>query len=490
MCSVNEVDFDGAAQYMEKKSILLTGDACKKCNERKAEVVLRLRDAYCRECFLAAASHKFRSSLGKSKIVRPKDHVLVAFSGSQSSTAMLHLAHAGLNEGGHKRLLFTCSVVYIDEGAVLELSPCDRNKICTSVVQHVKKLKLPLYITTLDRSLGDSDDICYSYDDSTNNFDDNKEEQLKKLITSVQSLTGKIDLLHKVRNQLLLKIAKKLKCSKIFSADTAHHLAVKLLSNVALGRGAQLPLDVGFCDTRDPDVMLVRPMRDFMKKEVVFYNIFNKLESVFVPSLGTKMNPHASIQNLTETFVTDLQEDFPATVSTIFRTGDKLSMGSSTSQDECCVLCQAPMDTTTTTSSAVQATEFSRMISALGPLGFDSHSVGTLSNDISEHSDVEQTVLKSHKDKSDNGVKYSNTAALTPTRKNNSTCRENEGGCQCSRSSISITLPEAEACFCYGCRLIAREMETLEALPAEVICNIQQRLRYKEMRKEIEDFLL
>jgi hypothetical protein len=47
-----------------------------------------------------------------------------------------------------------------------------------------------------------------------------------------------------LRNQLLLKIATKLKCSKIFSADTAHHLAMKLLSNVALGRGAQLPLDI------------------------------------------------------------------------------------------------------------------------------------------------------------------------------------------------------------------------------------------------------
>jgi len=47
-----------------------------------------------------------------------------------------------------------------------------------------------------------------------------------------------------LRNHLLLKIAKKLKCSKIFSADTAHHLAVKLLSNVSLGRGAQLPLDI------------------------------------------------------------------------------------------------------------------------------------------------------------------------------------------------------------------------------------------------------
>jgi hypothetical protein len=32
--------------------------------------------------------------------------------------------------------------------------------------------------------------------------------------------------------------------------------------------------------------------------------------------------------------------------------------------------------------------------------------------------------------------------------------------------------------------------ETLDALPAEVICNIRQRRRFKEMRKEIEDFLL
>jgi len=32
--------------------------------------------------------------------------------------------------------------------------------------------------------------------------------------------------------------------------------------------------------------------------------------------------------------------------------------------------------------------------------------------------------------------------------------------------------------------------EKLEMLPAEVIFNIKERLRYKEMRKEIEDFLL
>jgi hypothetical protein len=98
------------------------------------------------------------------------------------------------------------------------------------------------------------------------------------------------------------------------------------------------------------------------------------------------------------------------------------------------------------------------MISALGPLGFSSHAVGTPSNEISEQSDVEKAVPKSHENKSDNGIKYYDTSALTPTRKSKGACQESKEGCQCSRSSVTVTLPEAEACFCYGCRLIAREM--------------------------------
>jgi cytoplasmic tRNA 2-thiolation protein 2 len=58
----------------------------------------------------------------------------------------------------------------------------------------------------------------------------------------------------------------------------------------------------GFCDTRDPDVMLLRPMRDFMKKEVVFYNVFNKLESVVIPSLGTKVNFFTSEKYISDVY--------------------------------------------------------------------------------------------------------------------------------------------------------------------------------------------
>jgi len=38
-----------------------------------------------------------------------------------------------------------------------------------------------------------------------------------------------------------------------------------------------------------------------MKKEVVFYNVFNKLESVFVPSLATKVTLLVILEKLIST---------------------------------------------------------------------------------------------------------------------------------------------------------------------------------------------
>ncbi|KAJ9593306.1 hypothetical protein L9F63_015126, partial [Diploptera punctata] len=425
MCSVNEDDLDGVSQCMVKESSeLKLGSICKKCNEKKADVVLRAKDAYCKDCFLTASTHKFRAALGKSKLVRPRDKVLIAFSGSQSSVALLHLVQTGLNGDNHKRLLFSCSVVYIDEGAVFGLSSTERKAICDEIVQHVKQTDIPVYITSLEKSLFDLEETNYfRYDTDQDYVNEQKEQKLKDCFSSRHSLTTRENLLELLRNRLLLKVAKHLKCTKIFTADTMSHLAVKLLTNVSLGRGSQLPLDVGFCDNRDADIMLLRPMRDFLKKEIVYYNVFNDLQSINIPSLGTKVKPNESIQKLTEKFVTDLQEDFPSTVSTIFRTGEKMSMNNVAHEaDETCALCQAPLDTDTIESSALQSTEFSRKVSALGPSGFDSTSIGTMN---------------------------------TPDEKPQ--CEES-ASCHCKENELAISRSDAESCLCYSCRLILREM--------------------------------
>ena len=41
---------------------------CKKCKVQRPVVNLRVRDAYCRDCFLTAVHHKFRATLGKHKV--------------------------------------------------------------------------------------------------------------------------------------------------------------------------------------------------------------------------------------------------------------------------------------------------------------------------------------------------------------------------------------------------------------------------------------
>jgi cytoplasmic tRNA 2-thiolation protein 2 len=100
-------------------------------------------------------------------------------------------------------------------------------------------------------------------------------------------------------------------------------LAITLLSGIATGRGMQLPADIGFRDATGSDIDIIRPMREFSREDVENYNSFHDFGFGFSrPSFSP--DPFSSIERLTESFVVGLQKDFPATIPTIFRTGDKL----------------------------------------------------------------------------------------------------------------------------------------------------------------------
>ena len=68
-----------------------------------------------------------------------------------------------------------------------------------------------------------------------------------------------------------------------------------------------------------------------------------------------------------------LQENFPATIPTVFRTGEKLQQASLTSttssstlEDSGCLLCDGLTDTSTEEPCALQATRFSKIVSERG----------------------------------------------------------------------------------------------------------------------------
>lgn len=86
---------------------------CRSCTN-PGLVMLQKKDIYCRSCFLVAETHKFRATLGKSKMMKPKDNVLVDFGGNHSSVALIHMLYCGMKEEHHKKILFNCKIIYID----------------------------------------------------------------------------------------------------------------------------------------------------------------------------------------------------------------------------------------------------------------------------------------------------------------------------------------------------------------------------------------
>ncbi|KAK7877569.1 hypothetical protein WMY93_031726 [Mugilogobius chulae] len=244
-------------------------------------VLLRVGDPYCRDCFHEYFIHKFRAMLGKNRIIFPGEKVLLAVSGGPSSCSMLHQVQQGLSVNAHKKLRFTPGIVFIDEGAVTGRSSDDRQKTNAELKTLFESTGFPFHIIPLERVLElptsvlirpdvSSSDGGSSYKEAVGKFDQKQScaappssqqqepadvlktqtVQLQQLLASVKTLTAREELLHMLRQHLLLHTARTEGYSKLMLGDNCTRLAVKLLSSISLGRGAQAALDTGFSDSR------------------------------------------------------------------------------------------------------------------------------------------------------------------------------------------------------------------------------------------------
>ncbi|XP_059172755.1 cytoplasmic tRNA 2-thiolation protein 2-like [Physella acuta] len=361
---------------------------CVKCNE-SGVLKIRLNDSFCKNCFQVYIVHKFRASIGKAKVIRSGEHVVVAFSGGINSAALLHLIQDGKSERAHKKLRFIPSLVYVDETSLLDVSDEERQTVRSSVTKLMLDSGFPTYITNLEQVLefekqqSTLDSMWQVHpSDGCSNIPMPTQSQsgrLKALITGLGSLSSAEDFIRNLRNQLLAAAARKLGVTKVLTAESATRLAVRILSDVAQGRGSQVSLNTGFSDERNGDVMFIRPVRDLNAKELAMYNSLFHVDSVFIPTITTKTDPGSSIERLTETFVMGLQEEFPSTVSNIKRTSEKLDLPDVKDSIKCC-LCQSPLDTDVGLASALNAIELSKQLSkSSGRTPVDGADVITLS---------------------------------------------------------------------------------------------------------------
>lgn len=341
----------------------------------------------------------------------------------------------------------------------MEKTSEERKMLQHKISEEIKASGFNGYAVSMNQILNEEDTLDIKpMDQEINNEHDN---QLRAILANLSDDTSRTDFLSQLRRRLLLSAARKLNCNKIFVADSSMDIATKVLGDVCLGRGAQLSTQANFCDARCADIKILKPMRDFTQQELVYYSKYHNISSVKSVESST---PATSIQTLARNFTTELESQFSGTISTVFRTADKISSRDNVQQsiEDDCALCDARLDFVSSDNevTAMRAIEVSKLVSSKCVNASSSNEENGESNCLSPHLNNEERC------------------------NNNAEC-----SCRTNRKS-QITAEDVLRHLCYSCRRIFRNSEILRTLPSPLLFAVQQRIALKNMREKISDFLL
>lgn len=460
MCSLTESALD--PEMRRREAVVGREVRCKKCGVEECSVSLRVRDTYCRECFLTAVHHKVRATLGKHKATRPGERVVVAASGGMSSTALLHILQQGFSTDT-KRLLFLPSVLYLEEGAVYGEEEEVRRARVAEVVAVLRVFGFPVHVALLESC--NQSAVSPVAEGKELVIDETAAAALAATFAGLRESSARQELLLQLRRAVLVRAAAELGSAKVFTGEHGTGLAVSLLAGVAGGAGGSLAHRTGFRDTRGP-VEVDRPMRDVSGKEVAVYAHLHRLATVERRSWATAAEPLASLHRLTEEFLVGLQQDFPATIPTIFKTGDKLVAPQD--EGEGCVLCGGNLDTDTSTHCALQATNFSRVVSERGREGMGEGVASVLEERVVEEGG----------------------GGCAERVEGGECCGEGDGSCKSGQGRVVVRMEEVVEQLCYSCRRTLAKVRAVEELPVALVREVAVRRRREGMRNEISNFLL
>lgn len=445
MCSIGEDDFgdEGGLHAMpadpsEAPPAPTASIACRGCNEPGAVTVVKLpcKEPQCVACFLAYVRHKFRANLGANKLVPRNGRVLVNYDGSANASALLDMIRFACTMDRFKKLHIEPCVLFVDEHCLL---PADGVVAATvqrtTHLHRIRRLLQQFGIAAYYVSVAQTAANCVPVDIHSAAAEEaatdaalvSRETEFAATVRQFETLTAQQEFVAAVRTNVMRECAERLDCRFAFVADTCPDLAVRLLANIALGRGTSVGDDVAFCDARgNGAVRILRPLRDFSALEVEQYVRLAAVEWCAVGDEDGRTHDDdafGSIQNLTRAFVDDLQTNFQSTVSTVFRTGSKIAAVSTAAvgqgkasstlnqqQEEIsqavprCKICGSALDCES--SETLMAIEFSRQCAlketrsaeGSGSAGADVWSTGmcygcrNVFRDVKDENDIEKAV--------------------------------------------------------------------------------------------------
>jgi len=336
----------------------------------------------------------------------------------------------------------------------------ERDILRHKIAEETKTSGFNSYAVSMSQILNEEDTLDIKPIDQEINYEN--DNRLHVILANLSDDTSRMDFFNQLRRRLLLSAARKLNCNKIFIADSAADIAMNVLGDVCLGRGAQLSTQANFCDARSIDIKILKPMRDFTQQELVYYSEYHKINPI--KSIEDSI-PATSIQALARNFTMELESQFSGTISTVYRTADKISPRSNVQQslENNCALCDARLDFVPSGNevTAMRAIEVSKLVS--------SKCIDIISSNNEENE--KSNYLFIHSD-------------------NNGCCNDN-ANCNCENNrERQVTTEDVWRHLCYSCRQIFRNSDVLHNLPLPLLLAVQQRAALKKMREKISDFLL
>ncbi|XP_053957576.1 cytoplasmic tRNA 2-thiolation protein 2 [Anastrepha ludens] len=332
MCSLNDENFgdDGDADYMTPQTEKVLSEPkgiCHKCGQDGEIYKLHFREAECKICFIQYVNHKFRATVGSSKLLPRNAVILLVFDGSAEAIVLLDMLQKAQIETNFKRLCCEFKILFIDDYELTNknLNAIDYSSYIKTVQEFLFKQEgVKSYVINLrcgkDQEPFDIDNI-----DSYLARETDKEKIFASNFYRIQTTTSRKEFLRMHRNKLIASVSQYLNCRYVFIPSININVAADLLSSIVLGHGNNAALDVAFLDDRlGNGIKLMRPLKDLSQSEVILYVRARNLKTLKTsPDLLSGCGN--SLQDITELFIQDLQKNYKSTVSTIFRTGSKIA---------------------------------------------------------------------------------------------------------------------------------------------------------------------
>ena len=276
-------------------------------------------------------------------MVKKGHRVLIAASGGPSSCAMIHMIRQGLSsDTTHRRIQFTASIIHVDETILLP-DKFSESHSSAQLKEWLMSQGFDCFFTCISQSFRTSDDGFYTSDHTAKLTNESGASKLHSLFTEIKAGTWKEELLRRTRLKLIVDIAVAEGFDFIFTGSCGTRLSIQLVTDMALGKGNQIDqetvcsisiseseyefeipfLTQCFRDDRHP-VPILKPMREFVAKEVTLFNQMNGIPIFTTPNLLTGVDLKESLGKVTESFINFLDTEFPSTTYCVCRIATKV----------------------------------------------------------------------------------------------------------------------------------------------------------------------